>query len=210
MKAFFCIFINYTIICFSQNQQVRLRALLMKYFQSIDYKLYLQRNSSEYIHSMKDLVSQYSNQGVMPLLKLFSDGIVALVILTMLSITHGVMLLIFISIIVLFVLLYYIFSSFKTRNYGDLSNKAYISMVKCISEAINGIEIRILGKTKYFFVTIDPAKEFTRMTSRVLIYANASRYLLELMMIVFIVTLFTIITGMGDEIITFQNWEYLR
>ena len=109
VKAFFCIFINYTIICFSQNQQVRLRALLMKYFQSIDYKLYLQRNSSEYIHSMKDLVSQYSNQGVMPLLKLFSDGIVALVILTMLSITHGVMLLIFISIIVLFVLLYYIF-----------------------------------------------------------------------------------------------------
>ena len=203
VKSFFSIFINYTIICFSQNQQVRLRALLMEYYQTIDYEVYLQRNSSEYIHSMRDLVSQYSNQGVMPLLKLFSDGIVGLVILTMLSVTHGYMLLIFISIIAIFVLFYYMFSSFKTRNYGDLSNIAYISMVKCISEAINGIsEIRILGKTKYFFArVIDPAKEFTRMTSRVMIYANASRYLLELMLILFIVILFTVVTGMGDEMI---------
>ena len=60
IKAIVAIWINYVIIRFSLDQEIRLRKLLMMSYQSLDYSKYLERNSSEYIHSTQSLVGQYA------------------------------------------------------------------------------------------------------------------------------------------------------
>ena len=59
IKSVAAIWINWTIIGFSLNQQVRLSAYLMHSYQKMPYTEYLRRNSSEYIHSIHNNLPQY-------------------------------------------------------------------------------------------------------------------------------------------------------
>ena len=52
-KACIAIFINRTIISFSNKQQVRLKSFLMNAYLLMPYNDYLRRNSSEYIQSIQ-------------------------------------------------------------------------------------------------------------------------------------------------------------
>ena len=71
VKAFIALTLNYLLIKFSQNQQVRLRTKLMDAFQQLSYKQFLYRNSSEYIHSIQILSGHFHT--LYQLLKLTSD-----------------------------------------------------------------------------------------------------------------------------------------
>jgi len=85
VKTLSAIWINYIIIKFSADQQIRLRSLLMSAYQSLPYTVYLRRNSSEYIHSTQTLVNHYANGVVSSGMRTLSDGIVALAILALLA-----------------------------------------------------------------------------------------------------------------------------
>ena len=65
-KALGNLWIQYKITMFSQRQQVRLRTRLMRAYQGLPYQVYLNRNSSEYIHSIQGLVAVYG--GVLSIL----------------------------------------------------------------------------------------------------------------------------------------------
>ena len=56
LKSLIGILINYVVILFSQKQELRLRSYLMTSYQFLPYKDYIQRNSSEYIYSITQLV----------------------------------------------------------------------------------------------------------------------------------------------------------
>ena len=81
IKTIASIWINYVIIRFGADQEVRVRSNLMKSYQSFSYIEHMQRNSSEYIHYIQKLVDDYSDGVVKPLLKMTSDGIVSVAIL---------------------------------------------------------------------------------------------------------------------------------
>ena len=88
LKAGIAIFINRTIIVFSNKQQVRLKSFLMKAYQQMPYIDYLKRNSAEYIHAIQGYTNSYSSV-LETCLKTVSDGTVALAILIMLAWTNG-------------------------------------------------------------------------------------------------------------------------
>ena len=79
-KALVTIGINYQIIRFSQQRQYKLRSILMSAYLSLPYVNYLNRNSSEYIHSIQALTGQFSKSVVSNGLRSLSDGIVAIMI----------------------------------------------------------------------------------------------------------------------------------
>ena len=70
------ILVNYKIVNFGRDQQIRMRTHLMNSYQSLEYLTFTKRNSSEYIYSINALVTQYTNQVVIPLLKTISDTLV--------------------------------------------------------------------------------------------------------------------------------------
>ena len=97
------------IVRFSQHQQVRLRSFLMQSYQSLPYKEYLCRNSSEYIHQIQNLTATYSAAVILPLLRMLSDGIVGVVIISFLAWNNGPALLLMIFLFGSFVIIYDLF-----------------------------------------------------------------------------------------------------
>ena len=85
LKALTAIWINYFIIRFSLNQQIRLSSLLMRSYQALPYTEFLQRNSSEYIYNIHVLVKNFTGVLVLNGLRTCSELIVAVMIFGLLA-----------------------------------------------------------------------------------------------------------------------------
>ena len=202
-KAITAIWINYKIILFSNEQQIRLRSLLMKSYQKLTYVDYLQRNSSSYIYSMQELVVQYTNQVMVSGLRTLSDGIVAIIILGFLAWQNITALTLLIGIFGFVILCYDFFFRGRVSLYGRKANIAATLMTQGINESVEGFkEIRILGCQKIFFDHVkSEAIKYSDAQCKSQIIATAPRYLMELLLISFIVMLVitTLILGHSVE-----------
>ncbi len=85
LKSIVIIIINYRITKFSQDQQVRLRSVLMHTYQNLPYLTYLKRSSSEYVYNIYNLVGQFSSAVVLSGLRTISDIIVAFMVFAFLA-----------------------------------------------------------------------------------------------------------------------------
>ncbi|MDC1425040.1 ABC transporter ATP-binding protein/permease [Oceanospirillaceae bacterium] len=201
IKMVCAIFINRTIIKFSQEQQVRLRSFLMQAYQNMPYTDYLQRNSSEYIYSVQTLTSQYATGVILVCLRTLSDGVIMLMILLMLAWINGVVLLVLVILLTGMVLGYDRFFRKHLHSYGKKANSAAAKMIQGINEGVGGLkEIRILNKEKYFYNMVrQGAKTYANNNVKSQVISTAPRYLLEFLMIFFVVLLVvgTIVLG-GD------------
>ncbi|BAO43674.1 ABC transporter ATP-binding protein [Thiolapillus brandeum] len=191
VKAVASILINRNIIRFGFNQQTRLRSYLMKAYQNMPYEQYLGRNSSEYIHSIQQLTNQYANGVVMPLLRMSSDGVVALVIIGFLAWSNFLALVIMVA---LFGIVAFAYDRMYRKELGTLgrdANDALTKIVRGVNEGIEGLkETRILGNEKYFYDMVrEGAEDYARSAIRSQVISTAPRYLLELLLISFIVLL---------------------
>ena len=185
------IFVNYKIVNFGRDQQIRMRTHLMKSYQSLTYIDFTKRNSSGYIYSITVLVTQYTNQVVIPLLKTLSDGLVTLVIVIFLAWNSPLVLLALLCMVGTVVFGYDAIFRDKIKKYGVEANKAGSLMVKSVNEGISGLkELRILGKQEYFYnkLKINTVKNDS-LIARMNIISSIPRYIFELVLICFIVSL---------------------
>jgi ATP-binding cassette, subfamily B, bacterial PglK len=191
MKTVSAIWINYIIIRFSIDQQIRIRSHLMQTYQALPYTEYMRRNSSEYIHNTQTLVGQYSGGVVSSGMRTLSDGIVAIVILSLLAWTNLEAFLLLFGLLSLVLFGYDKIFRGNIRVYGEKANNAANKMVQGIHEGISGLkEIRILGHEEYFYNQVrENAKKYGVYHARSQLVATAPRYLLELVMVLFIVSL---------------------
>jgi ATP-binding cassette, subfamily B, bacterial PglK len=191
LKTVSAVWVNNKIIRFSLSQQVRLRSFLMQSYQNMPYIDFLQRNSSEYILSIQQYTQQYSNQVLMPLLRILSDAIVALVILGLLAWHNGPALVLLLGLLGVIIWGYDRFFRRKVYVYGKNANIANVSMLQGVREGIDGLkEIRILGCERYFHQNVQSgATDYSNYNGRSQVIGVVPRYLLELLMISFIVLL---------------------
>ena len=84
-KAVVGIFINWMILTFCFNQAITLRTYLMDSYLNLPYKVYLNRNSSEYIYNIEQLANQYSQTILQSLLRITSEAIIVLAIVIFLG-----------------------------------------------------------------------------------------------------------------------------
>ena len=190
LKAVATIYINRSILFFSNGQMVRLKSYLMQAYQYMPYGNYLKRNSSEYITTITNFTNSFG--GVLAnILKLISEGLVGLAIFALLAWSNGPALGL---LVVLLGGLIYGYDSFFRKNiriYGVRANEAATRVVKGVQEGIEGLkEIRILGKEKYFHqVVLSNSEEGAKNQIKSDIISMTPRYLLEFMLIVFVVSL---------------------
>jgi ATP-binding cassette, subfamily B, bacterial PglK len=202
VKAISSILITRIIIIFSFSQEVNLRSYLMRSYQKLPYDLYLRRNSSEYIHAIQVLTSQFSNTMQM-LLRLISESLVGLVILMMLA-WNNIQVLSVLSFFLIGIIVVYdsIFRP-KIRDFGRKINIHSMKMVQGIHEGIEGLkEIRILGNENYFHKIVDQnARANAKIGVSYNLISVAPRYLLELILISFIVLLVIGSITLGHNVI---------
>lgn len=191
IKTVMAIFVHRTIIRFSLNKMGDLRSQLMASYQTMHYTEYIQRNSSEYIYSIQTLTSQYTSQVLQPVLYIMSNGILALAILTLLAWQDFSALILLATMLGAVILGYDKLFKRKIIEYGSKANIASTTLVQGVHEGIEGLkEIRVLNKEDHFYRMVDKgAKEFSRYNTHSQVISATPRYLLELMMVIFVVLL---------------------
>ena len=204
IKTIFAIWINKSIIQFSENQQVRLKSFLMQAYQSLPYTEYIRRNSSEYVYSIQQLTSQYSGQVVLPLLRTVSDGMVALFILILLAFQDMFALTLLVFLLGFMITLNDVFFRDSLKTYGEEINNASAITIQGVREGMDGLkEIRVLGNERYFYQMVHRnAKKQAFFGTKSLTLSMAPKYMLELTMISFVV--FFVLTNLflGNNIDT--------
>lgn len=203
-KTVAAIFINARILRFGWNQQTKLRSSLMRSYQQMPYADYLMRNSSEYIQTILGMVAQFISSVLLPGLRILCEGTVGIVVLALLAWTNGSALALLAFLLGLVMVLYDLIIKRRVRSYGEWANVGATRLVKGIHEGINGFkEIRILGKPDYFHKIVEQgAAENANNQVKVQILSTAPRYLLEFVIIAFIVLLIFGVLVLGGDLKT--------
>lgn len=201
LKAAAAILINRSILLFSFKRGVQIRAFLMSSYQSLPYTEYLCRNSSEYIYAIHVLTGQF--QGIMQsVLRLISEGLVGIAILIFLALNSGLVLGLVVILLGGMILIYDRIFRRNIREYGRLATKHATRMVQGIHEGMEGLkEIRILNKEEYFHLTVtDNAKRYSEVNVKSEVIKTAPRYLLELILMTFVVLLVLSTLSLGQDL----------
>ena len=206
LKTMSAIGINFIIISFSQNQQIHLSSFLMRAYQGLPYTEYLRRNSSEYIYNIHALVKNFAGIIVLGGLRTLSELIVSVMILGLLA-WHNVL-----ALSMLFGLLSILIFGYdrlfrkRLRDLGKQTNQMSTSVVQGIHEAIEGLkEIRILGKESHFHQKVQKCvHDLSHINRRSSLITMSPRYLLELLIISFVVAFVT-----GTLFFSHNNMESL-
>jgi ATP-binding cassette, subfamily B, bacterial PglK len=189
IKTVVGIFVSYSILKFCTNQTYKIRSLLMKNYQSMDYEQFTRRNSSEYIHNIQIVADKFSVGVLQSILRATSEVIVIIVILLFLAWNSIEIVILLFAILGSVVLVYDLVYGKKIKKYGVLSNKYSTHMVKGLNEGISGFkEVRVLGKKDYFYqVVSSEAKNHAYSHLKSSHISLIPRYLLELILVFFIV-----------------------
>ena len=189
-KAITALYINHTIIVFSNMQEVRLKSYLMQTYQHLPYTEYIKRNSAEYVNAI--IGHTISFRGALEMgLKTLSDGIIAIAIFSLLALTNGIALSLLVIILGVLVFGYDRIFRSRIKEYGRQSHHYATRLVQGVNEGIEGFkEIRILGREKYFYDLIKHnAERWTQNQGKTSIISSSPRYFLEFVLITFIVML---------------------
>jgi len=189
-KTIGSIFSNKLILKFSFLYGVELRKKLMFYYQNQTYARFLKRNSSSYINSLQ-ISSDFSQNTVQAYLRLASESIVIVFIMFILFWSSWESLSFLSVLLIGFLSLYNYFFKNKMHKYGALVNKSRVKMVKTINENFEGFKfIRVLGKNHFFYKQLEEnAKLYATMHIKNQVLLTSPRYLLEFLIVVFIVAL---------------------
>lgn len=202
-KVCFSLFVNWVILNFSYLKGAKLRTTLMNKYQNIPYGEYLNRNSSEYIHSIQMLSAQFAQNTMQATLRLVSEGIMLTAILSFLAWTDITALLILLSLVFGVIVLYDKIFKNKITNYGKYTNIDQANLVKGTNESIQGLkEIRILGVEQFFLQKVsNSAYSYAKSFAKSQVLGLAPRYILEFTLILFIVILvfISILSGHASQ-----------
>ena len=201
IKAFLGIFINRVILSFGLNQGNKLRAELMESYQNLNYKNFTNRNTSEYIYNIFHLANQYSQTVLVSVLRILSEGIVALVILIFLALTNF---LVFGILILILGSLFFLFDFFfknKMLHYGSETNIESNNMLKTVNESMDGIKtIRILGISSFFYnILLNASRNYSKATLNQLTISQSPKYIIEAAIIFFLVIIFVASTSLFND-----------
>lgn len=188
-KALISVGLHYISIFFSFKQANILRSKLMISFQSLPYEEYLLRNSSEYITSVQTYVGHFS-QVLYAYLRLASDTIVAIAIVSFLLFVNAPSLTLFAFLIGGSWFLYEKLFKQKVIDAGIETNVGARQLNQGVQEGISGLkEIRILGIESFF---LDQVKKGSKKNIRNIAKKNLisiiPRYFLEFVLVLFVVS----------------------
>ncbi|MBK69650.1 MAG: hypothetical protein CMF54_07670 [Legionellales bacterium] len=201
LRSVIGLMINKFILSFSWNNQVKIQTYLLNAYQKLNYEDYINKNSSEYIQRIQHLVPQFSEGVLLPTLRVMSDGIVSLAIISLLAYLNIEALLIFFFILIIFASSYTIIFGNKSKIFGKKSNIETIKLIQRLNESIYGLkEIRLLSSEKYFHQKMkNSAEKFAKNKVNGLFISTMPRFLLEFVLIFFVVTMIAASVMSGDD-----------
>ncbi len=201
IKTISTILMNRSVIWFGATLQVSLRSSLMESYQNMPYSIYLSRNSSEFVYAINNLCGTFQAV-VTAFLKLISDLILIFAVLVLLALQDIVALSIFVLILGGLVFIYDKIFNTSLKVYGEKTNTFSAKLLKNLNEGLDGFkEIRVLGTERFFYhKVVQSAEQLAIFQTKETLLATSPRFLLELVMVSFIVLLVVITLYIGGEL----------
>jgi len=201
LKAIVGLFVQRIIFRFCFRRMATLRASAIEAIQRMPYSIFLQRNSSEYVQAVINYVGQYTGS-LRYTLTLISDGTVALVLFILLSWVSGFALAVVLAIGVAMIVGYDKVFRYKISRAGRTLNIGNELTIRGIQEGATGFkEIRILGQESYFLDQVQRGSWLVANSNNLILLIQAiPRYMVEVAIISFIVSVVAIMVLQGHSI----------
>jgi ABC-type bacteriocin/lantibiotic exporter with double-glycine peptidase domain len=190
-KAAFSLLINYIIINFGYNQQVELSSKLIDSYQHMNYLNYLEKNSSEYVRNISQLVEQYSTVVIIGGLRAISESFVAIFLLVFLAVTDILIFTLLLSLLILVITLYDFVFKNKIKQSSVESNIAHKKMIQNLNETIFSIKESRISAIENFFhkKTVESISKYGRCRIIYKIITSIPKYLIEFSVVAFITSI---------------------
>ena len=201
LKAVVGLFVQRIIFRFCLRRMAELRTSAIEAIQRMPYSRFLQRNSSEYVQTVINYVGQYT-ASLRYILTLMSEGTVALVLFLLLSWVSGFALALVMAIGVVMIVGYDKIFRHKITRAGRTLNVGNQLTIRGIQEQAAGFkEIRILGRESYFLDQVRRGSWLVAHSNNLILLIQAiPRYLVEVAIITFVVSLVAIMVLQGQSI----------
>jgi len=200
-KTVIALFVAKLTLKISFNYGAALRSFLMGVYQRHSYAKFMQRNSAEYIYNVQTLAGQFVTYTIQPILRIIGDGFLALLIIAYLAVTDPFVLAILLVLMSVAGLLYDRAYRRKMAAYGSQENNLSAGMIKSITEGLNAYrESHIFGILGYFHRAVaDAAFKLASLRIRSQLITAASRYLLEFIVVVSVVSVIIVSVTLGRD-----------
>lgn len=205
LRACLAIAANGYIISFSEKQRLRLKLHLLKAYQSMSSQVSSERNTAEYIQAVHTLTGYYSANVLFYMLKFVSEMLICIALICLLAFQS-------IGVVIALVLLlgggtfaWDRFSRKRLSFFGTEINKYAGQALSLLRESLDGYEeVRILGKTQMFHQRFsDNSIKLEKFQKIAAIYNSVPRYLLELLILLFVIFICTFSYLFTDNFVDF-------
>ena len=204
-KSIYSLWSQWLIINFTQNIQVDLRVSLSSNILKRSMQELEDSDSSEILQNVHTLTNSFTLQTVYPLLKIASELLMVLGIVSFLimldPLAMGLLLIIFGG----FLWGYDKWCKKPLNELGEVSNQSSQDLLAFIADIFSGYrEIKLLNKSDQFLQRIkDKSKHYAISASKYFMLSTAPRYILEFIVVIFLVTyvLLSIFLGVSFETI---------
>ena len=201
-KAYSGFLLYRKIVIFSLNHQAYLIKTLVRSYQRMPYSDLLQKNTATFYNMISNHVRLYTEQTLMASLKLMSEAIIFLAILSFLGFANIYAL---IFLVIMFAIIFISYDFLFKNIYQTSGKKTAESIDKVLrntKEAIGSLkEVRILNKEEFFNKKVEMASNsYAHYGSLSQALQQIPRYLLESVIITFIVILAIYSIYSGQEI----------
>ena len=193
LRFFLGIGANAVVISFSEKQRLRLKMHLLTTYQSMSSQTSNERNTAEYIQSVHTLTGNYSTNVLFFLLKFVSEFFISVGLITLLAFHNLGLVLALIVLLAVVIFGWDAFSKARLKYFGAGINKYSGEALSFLRESLDGYEeIRVLGKTEKFLKRFeDNAVKLSKLQKSAAIYNSVPKYLLELIVLLFMVSMCT-------------------
>lgn len=188
LKIFVATYLYYYVTKFSLNFQRELKIKILRKFQNLDFTDYTKSNSSNYFELITNLSPIFSNEVLMPVLKIISNLVLILALGILMFITNPkvflILVLYFFSITII-----YTFISKRNKIYGILASNASENFLNSVREIFNGfIEILIFKKKNFFLNrSIKFSKDNLDNSLKSLLIGFVPKYIIEFLLVLFFI-----------------------
>lgn len=207
LKTVLTVVIYRYIVKIKLNLQAKLRLDLITRYQTLDYRSFIKNQSSNYIHNITSVVTQYSN-GLMSLLRLFSETIIVLSIFLYLLIFNSVRIFEIFLIFIVILFLYHFFLKKKILNISRKINSDSKDLIQLVKDVIIGIkEIKVINKEIFFNNIIkQKTKNLAKYNTAYEVILFLPRYAIEfLFLFIFLLFLFLNLKNINSDNIYFPQ-----
>jgi ATP-binding cassette, subfamily B, bacterial PglK len=195
LKSTLSILTNKFIYTYSFNQGALLRERLLKRYFELPYEEYLSKPMSDYVQSILNLPVQYSQNILLSIIRIMSEGVVCIAIFGFI-LYYDYFAFLLISSILFFV--YYSYSKIykkKSILYGEKSNIESKNIITIITESIAGfVDIKLKRVEDFFLKRLsNSAFKFSHAAAKFEIINTIPRYLIEFSILTFLIIYLVII-----------------